>query len=69
MHGFMVNKVDRGQAILPCGAGKTAIALWAIEALQSKSTLMLCPSLFLVNQIYKFFAKNLPKNVRVLCLF
>jgi superfamily II DNA or RNA helicase len=68
MHGFMVNKVDRGQAILPCGAGKTAIALWAIEALQSKSTLMLCPSLFLVNQIYKFFAKNLPKNVRVLCV-
>ena len=68
MHGFMVNKVDRGQAILPCGAGKTAIALWAIEALQSKSTLMLCPSLFLVNQIYKFFAKNLPKNIQVLCV-
>jgi len=68
VRGFIVDKADRGQAILPCGAGKTAIALWAIEALQSKSTLVLCPSLFLVDQIYKFFAKNLPKNIRVLCV-
>ena len=68
LHHFVNLNKDRGQAILPCGAGKTALALWVSEALKSKSTLMLCPSLFLVNQIYKFFAKNLPKNVQVLCV-
>ena len=59
---------ERGQAIMPCGSGKTALAYWAMSAMKSHSTLILCPSLFLVNQIYKFFAMNLPKNVNTLCV-
>lgn len=42
---------DRGQLILPCGAGKTLVALWAKEAMKPKKTLVLVPSLALLRQI------------------
>ena len=37
-----LNKNDRGQLILPCGAGKTLTSLWIKEALNSKTTLVPC---------------------------
>ncbi|MEO9258037.1 MAG: Helicase associated domain protein [Crocinitomicaceae bacterium] len=45
---FKIN--DRGQLILPCGAGKTTTSLWIKEKLKSRSTLVLFPSLALLRQ-------------------
>lgn len=42
---------ERGQLILPCGAGKTLTSLWIKEKLQSTNTLVLVPSLALLRQI------------------
>lgn len=42
---------DRGQLILPCGAGKTLTSLWIKEKLQATNTLVLVPSLALLRQI------------------
>ena len=48
----------RGQLILPCGAGKTTTALWIKEALKSKSTLVLFPSLALLRQFKTEWAQQ-----------
>jgi len=45
------NNNERGQLILPCGAGKTLVALWIKERLQAMNTLVLVPSLALLRQI------------------
>ena len=42
---------ERGQLILPCGAGKTFTSLWIKEKLQATNTLVLVPSLALLRQI------------------
>lgn len=49
---------DRGQLIMPCGAGKTLIALWIKEKLRAKNTLVLVPSLALLRQIKEEWAKQ-----------
>jgi superfamily II DNA or RNA helicase len=41
---------DRGRLIMACGTGKTLTALWTAEGLQSTLTLVLVPSLSLVQQ-------------------
>jgi superfamily II DNA or RNA helicase len=41
---------DRGQLIMACGTGKTLTALWIAERLRSSLTLVLVPSLSLVQQ-------------------
>ena len=41
---------DRGQLIMACGTGKTLTALWIAERLHSSLTLVLVPSLSLVQQ-------------------
>lgn len=53
-----LDKEDRGQLILPCGAGKTLTALWIKEQLKSKTTLVLVPSLALLRQIKNDWAKH-----------
>ena len=40
----------RGRVIMACGTGKTFVQLWAHERLKSPRTLVLVPSLFLVQQ-------------------
>ncbi len=40
----------RGRVIMACGTGKTLVQLWAHERLASHRTLVLVPSLFLVQQ-------------------
>lgn len=42
---------ERGQLILPCGAGKTLTSLWIKEKLEANNTLVLVPSLALLRQI------------------
>ena len=48
VRGFKTH--DRGQLILPCGAGKTLTALWLKERLNATRTLVLLPSLALLRQ-------------------
>ena len=56
VNGF--NKSDRGQLILPCGAGKTLVSLWIKEALNAKHTLVLVPSLAMLAQIKDEWVSN-----------
>ena len=49
---------NRGKCIMACGTGKTLVGLWTSEALQSKTTLVLLPSLSLVNQIATEWVKE-----------
>ncbi len=54
--------------ILPCGAGKTFVALWIKETLNTGSTLVLVPSLALLRQIKDEWAANKNKSYKYLCV-
>ena len=58
-----LHEQDRGQLILPCGSGKTLTALWIKEALVSRRTLILFPSLALLRQTKKEWAENAQKYI------
>ena len=49
INGF--NKANRGQLILPCGAGKTLASMWIMQEMKANHTLVLLPSLGLLSQI------------------
>ena len=49
---------DRGQLIMACGTGKTLTALWLHERLQSTRTLVVVPSLSLLNQTLLEWTKH-----------
>ncbi len=59
---------DRGQLILPCGAGKTLAALWIKEKLMCKSTLVLLPSLALLKQIKNEWARHKNHQFDYICV-
>ncbi len=48
----------RGRVIMACGTGKTFVQLWAHEQLRSSRTLVLVPSLFLVQQSLQEWTTN-----------
>jgi predicted helicase len=50
-------KEHRTQAIMACGTGKTFAALWVAEALQTKTVLVLLPSIALLSQTLKEWSK------------
>ena len=54
--GFRV--YDRGQLIMACGTGKTVVSLWVKEDLNAQVTLVLVPSIALVDQFAKEWARN-----------
>jgi superfamily II DNA or RNA helicase len=56
VRGFKVH--PRGQLIRACGTGKTLIGLRVAEAMNSRRTLVLVPSLSLVSQILSDWAKD-----------
>lgn len=60
----------RGRIILPCGTGKTRVALRIIEALTSSGELsvVLCPSIALVAQIRREFLNHAELGVRALAV-
>lgn len=66
INGFQNN--DRGQLILPCGAGKTLISLWIKERLHPKHTLVLVPSLALLRQIKREWAANSSRSIPYICV-
>lgn len=49
---------DRATIIMPCGTGKTLVALWAAEQLESRTVLVLVPSLALVSQTLRTWLKE-----------
>lgn len=59
---------DRGQLILPCGAGKTLTALWIKERLNITHTLVLVPSLALLKQIKNDWAHQKRNDYRYICV-
>ncbi len=59
---------DRGQLILPCGTGKTATAAGIREELGARSTLVLLPSLVLVEQFRKAWAMWRVHPYEALCV-
>jgi len=63
-------KNDRGQLILPCGTGKTLVAMWMSEKLKSKSIVIMVPSLALMNQTLIEWANQKKdwKNFRYQCI-
>ena len=66
INGF--KKSDRGQLILPCGAGKTLVSMWIREQLGARHTLVLVPSLALLRQIKKEWSENINRYVPYLCV-
>jgi superfamily II DNA or RNA helicase/ribosome modulation factor len=64
---FETNK--RGQLILPCGTGKTLVAMWIAEKFGSKRILVMVPSLALLSQTLREWALNTSIDpFRYLCL-
>jgi len=65
---------DRGQAVLPCGSGKTLSGLWIAERLNQKHVLkyntviVLVPSISLVSQTRKEWNAQLPNDIVELCV-
>lgn len=53
---------DRGQLIMACGTGKTLTALWIAERMQSSLTLVLVPSLSLVQQNLAEWGRHAAKD-------
>ena len=64
---YFQNK-DKGQLILPCGAGKTLTALWIKEALNSENTLVLVPSLALLRQIKNQWSEQKNQFYKYICV-
>jgi len=59
---------DRGQLILPCGAGKTLTALWIKEKLKYETILVLVPSLALLRQIKDDWAEQRRSDYLHMCV-
>ncbi len=60
----------RGRIILPCGAGKTRIALRIVEQLTDAGQLsvVLCPSIALVAQLRREFLQNAESDLRAMAV-
>ncbi|WP_419840576.1 DEAD/DEAH box helicase family protein [Candidatus Poriferisodalis sp.] len=60
----------RGRIVLPCGTGKTRIALRIVEQLTYKGefSVVLCPSIALVAQIRREFLENAEAALRVMAV-
>ena len=61
---------DRTTAVMACGTGKTLVALWAAEAQQPKTVLVLVPSLALLSQTLPDWCKQTSwgERFRYLCV-
>ncbi len=62
------NGNDRGQLILPCGAGKSLTSLWIKEQLNPENTIVLVPSLALLRQMKNEWAKHKRTKYKYICV-
>ena len=53
-----LNQTSRTTAVMACGTGKTLVALWAAEAMDPKTVLVLVPSLALLSQTLPDWCKQ-----------
>lgn len=60
LRGF--RKHDRGRLIMACGTGKTLTGLWIHERLKSRRTLLLVPSISLVQQNLREWGRHASKD-------
>ena len=60
----------RGKIILPCGTGKTRIALRLVQELTpaGETSIVLCPSIALVAQIRREFLQHATRDIRALAV-
>ena len=60
----------RGRIILPCGAGKTRVALGIVEELTGEGQLsvVLCPSIALVAQLRREFLRHASSEIRTMAV-
>jgi superfamily II DNA or RNA helicase len=58
----------RGQAILPCGSGKTLIGKWIADRLGAKRILIMVPSLALIKQTLEEWYKVRGPGFRYICI-
>ncbi|WP_080121412.1 DEAD/DEAH box helicase [Chlamydia suis] len=49
---------DKGRVYMACGTGKSLVGLWVVQKLQCKYTLVLVPSIALVDQMFREWANN-----------
>ena len=65
-----LKNADRTTAVMACGTGKTLVALWAAEAQDPKTVLVLVPSLALLSQTLPDWCKQTSwgKRFRYLCV-
>jgi len=54
---------DLGKVVMACGTGKTLVGLWAAEQLESNRTLVIVPSLSLINQVAIEWLSNCNKPI------
>lgn len=66
LNGF--KKTDKGKVFLPCGTGKTLIALWSSELLKSNLTVVFVPSIGLISQTVKEWSQNSNYNFSFICI-
>lgn len=59
---------ERGQLILPCGAGKSLTSLWIKEKINPETTLVLVPSLALLKQIKNDWSRHKNDHFKYLCI-
>ncbi|THJ08975.1 MAG: DEAD/DEAH box helicase [Nitrospira sp. CG24C] len=60
---------DRATLLMPCGTGKTLVALWAAEQLGSQKVLVLVPSLALMSQtLHEWLKETRWENPSFLCV-
>ena len=59
---------DRGQLLMACGTGKTLTSLWIKEALDTKRTLVLLPSLSLLSQTLREWTAASQKEFNWICV-
>ncbi len=59
---------ERGQLILPCGAGKSLTSLWIKEQINPETTLVLVPSLALLKQIKNDWSRHKNDHFKYLCV-
>ena len=55
---FIQENNSRGKVIHPCGAGKSLTGFWIYKELRAKNALIAVPSLFLIKQTLKEWAKE-----------
>jgi superfamily II DNA or RNA helicase len=65
-----LKETDRTTAVMACGTGKTLVALWAAEAQDPKTVLVLVPSLALLSQTLPDWCKQTSwgERFRYLCV-